>query len=178
MRRKNYECQIPTCDRTVTVRSTIKEGEYRGLKVCPVCKVKYDKGHKGMKKQTEKNRDKRRRERSGLDKFFKDAIEELSKKPFCENCGRMLNMNYNPHWNIGHILPKQRYKSVMSHPDNWIGLCTSKEGGDCHHKFDNDISSIENLKCFEKAKRKFDKFKDQVLERGKIFDIFENVTEK
>ena len=108
-----------------------------------------------------------------MPEFFETSIQVCHKDPYCDNCSRRLNLNYNPHWNIAHILPKQRYKSVMTHPNNWLKLCTSKEGGDCHYKFDNNINDIPKMQCFKLAKKLFQKFKGEVLEKGKIFTIFD-----
>lgn len=177
MEAKLYNCEIPGCDRQVAIRSTIKSGEHEGKKTCQVCKQKLDGGglstETKLKPITKKTADRRRGERDGLPEFFTDAVEIAKKDPYCDNCGRKLNLDYNPHWNIAHILPKQKYKSVMTHQLNWIKLCTSKEDGDCHHKFDNNISGIPDMVCFNLAKSMFEIFKPEVLERGIIFTIFE-----
>lgn len=174
-----YECQIPGCDNKVPIRSTIKSGEHKGKKVCPGCKhiiEGVNKPRKGLKPFTQKNREKRKAERAGLPEFFETAIEELKKSPRCINCGCVINVSYEPVRNVAHILPKSKYKSVMTHPLNKIFLCTSKDqdtGIDCHFRFDNRIMDIPNMPCYKEAKEKFDKFKHEVTERGKIFTIFE-----
>lgn len=177
MNRKMYDCEMPDCDSKVTIRSTIKTGDHKGKKVCQACKSKADGSGLStstkLKPFTKKNQDKRREEREGLPDFFRSAIRTAEKSPYCDNCGRVLNLTYNPHWNIAHILPKQRYKSVMTHPFNWISLCTSKEDGDCHYKFDNNINEIPQMPCFERAKKRFEVFRHEILERGKIFTIFD-----
>ena len=156
----SYECQIPTCNRKVNIRSTIKQGEYAGKKVCQICKKKYDTVTKDKPDYTN---------------FFKYAIEVMNKVPYCENCGGKIDMSYNTYWNIAHILPKSKYKSVATNPYNNLFLCSSKDntGRDCHREYDNNIEDIVNMPCFAEAKRKFEIFKPNILERGKLFRIFE-----
>jgi transcription elongation factor Elf1 len=179
MKSKLYKCQNPSCEREVSIRSTIKSGELKGLKVCNACKHNIEgvvKPRTRIAKFSSSKIASKKSERSGLPKFFEDAITELRKNPICSNCGKSINSNYMPHWNIAHILPKQKYKSVMDHPLNWIPLCSSKDTngiGDCHSYFDSNINDIPNMNCFGIAKDKFEKFKTDVMERGKIFTIFE-----
>lgn len=170
-----YNCEIPGCNNKVTIRSTIKKGEHKGLKACGFCKSKFD--GKSLKPFNEKRREKRKKEREDLPDFFQDSIEELKDKPVCANCGCSINVNYLPHTNIAHILPKSRYKSVMSNKYNFILLCSFKDnedGSSCHYHFDNNINDIPLMPCFKEAKRKFNLFKDEVKEKGKILDIFNN----
>lgn len=175
----SYKCQMPGCDAEVAIRSTIRSGEYKGLKVCPLCKHKtegVDKPNKGLKPFNPKSREKRKSERSGLPEFFQDAIEELKKKPKCVNCGRSINTSYRPEMNIAHILPKSKYKSVNDHPLNRIFLCVYKDnpdGSSCHTDFDTKILDIPKMPCYIEAKKKFEIFKGEVVERGQIFRIFE-----
>jgi hypothetical protein len=173
------KCQNPECGRDVSIRSTIKTGELKGLKVCTSCKFKIEGESKPRTKIAAFNPGKkklRKEERSDLPEFFNNAIKELHKNPICCNCGIKINVNYMPHWNIAHILPKQKYKSVMSNPHNWIPLCSSKDSNgisDCHSKFDSNINDIPSMNCFSVAKNKFQIFKSDVIERGKIFTIFD-----
>ena len=174
-----YNCEIDGCSRSVDIRSTIKTGEHKGKKACPVCKHVIEgivKPRKKLKPFTQKNINKRKTERADLPIFFKAAIDELKESPICQNCGAMINASYVPIRNIAHILPKSIYKSVMTHPDNKIFLCSSKDhdsGIDCHYRFDNSIMDIPNMPCFKYAKKKFERFKDEIVERGIIFRIFE-----
>jgi hypothetical protein len=174
---KPHNCQI--CGVVVSIRSTIKTGENKGLKVCQPCKIKSDGSKMSktkIKSSNPKTSAKRKEERIELPKFFEKAISELKENSICANCGCSINYGYNPHWNIAHILPKHLYKSVMSDELNWIPLCSSKDRSDgksCHTDFDSNISSIQDMPCFKVAKEKFEKFKSKVTERGKIFYIFD-----
>jgi 5-methylcytosine-specific restriction endonuclease McrA len=179
LKNRLYKCEIPECEIEVSIRSTIKTGEHKGKKTCPGCKHKVEGKkvvRKGLKPFTTKTREKRKAERARLPMFFENAIIDLEEKPTCQNCGHKINTRYEPVRNIAHILPKSRYKSVMAHPQNFIFLCSSKDrddGKDCHNRFDSRILDIPKMACFKEAKRKFEYFKDEVVERGKIFTIFE-----
>lgn len=174
-----YKCEIPGCGREVAIRSTIKSGTNKGKKACNICKNKSDgtsMSRTPLKPFNPKTRRKRKAERVGLPEFFDKGIEAVKRSPVCVNCGCKIQAHYNPHWNVAHILPKQKYKSVMTHPENFIILCSSKDqdnGIDCHTRFDNNIMDIPSMPCFPLAKKKFEKFKGDCLERGKIFAIFE-----
>ena len=173
-----YKCEVPGCERDVVMRSRIKTGDNKGLKACSGCKYIADnvnKPRKKLKPFTEKTQLRRKEERSGLPKFFEDAIADMQENPTCVNCGCTIDVDYKPHWNIAHILCKSIYKSVMDHPLNYIILCSSKDsfGNSCHEKFDNNISEIHTMPCFEPAKKLFEKFKHEVVEGGRIFRIFE-----
>lgn len=166
--KKLLPCEL--CDKPASIRSTIREGEFKGRKACPPCKNKNES--KIPKKPASKTKEKRKQERSGLPEFFAAAIEELKMNPVCQNCGGQINVHYEPVRNIAHILPKQRYKSVMAHPANKLFLCAGKDFQKaCHERFDSGISSMAEMPCFALAIEKFKKFQDKVTERGKLFLI-------
>lgn len=168
---KLYDCQVPSCRNKAAIRSKIKTGEFAGSLACTYCKSKFDGG---IKKQTAKNKKKRKEERSGLPEFFEKAIEDLCERPICENCGSRINAGFFPASNIAHILSKRRYKSVMDHPDNYVLLCSGKDDANgCHEKFDNDIEGRVNMPVFTIAKKKFEKFSPFCLEKGAERTIFE-----
>jgi hypothetical protein len=178
IQRKLYSCEIPGCSSKVAIRSTIKTGEYKGKKACPGCKHKIE-GAKSPKKRlkpfNQKTKDKRKAERAGLPKFFKDSIKDLVSNPICANCGRKINAEYMPVMNIAHILSKSIYKSVMAHPKNFISLCAYKDnpdGSSCHYDFDNNILDRPKMPCFKEAKERFYDLKDEVIERGKEYSTY------
>lgn len=126
-----------------------------------------------IKTATPKAIEKRKEDRKDFRDFFSKAIEELERNPFCQNCGGKIKTFLHPVNNIAHILNKSKYKSVSTHPENYIFLCSSKdEISSCHEVFDNKMSERKNMECFTLAYRKFKKFENQVLERGAEFDIF------
>jgi lantibiotic modifying enzyme len=160
-----YICEIPDCGRSVGLRSTLKTGDFKGKKVCPGCKQKYDKK---VPKEVSSTVKKRKDLRQNLPFFFEKAILELKQKPFCENCGCKINVHFQPQNNIAHVLSKSTYPSVLNHPLNRLFLCSSKdsEGLFCHEQFDKSKSHRENLPVFLLAAERFSKFKDQVEEFG------------
>jgi hypothetical protein len=50
------------------------------------------------------------------------------------------------HYSVCHILPKNLFPSVSTHPDNWIELCYY--GKSCHKNFDDHMIDIVDLNCF------------------------------
>lgn len=178
MKSSKLPCEI--CDSFVTIRSTIKTGDNRGKKACPGCKNRADgsqisKGSSRLKPITKKRKAARKKERAGYPKFFRTAIFELKENPVCQNCNQPINASFEPHHNIAHILPKSRYKSVATHPDNKLFLCASKDNRNgCHEKFDSGVTNMMEMKVFSLAVEKFQKFKDKVTENGKLFHILDD----
>lgn len=176
MKAKQLPCEL--CNIPVNIRSKIKEGEHAGKKVCSSCKAANSakKTYKfTAKKQTAKTAKKRKAQRAGLPEFFANAIAELETAPFCQNCGCGINISFNPSWNVAHILSKRMYKSVAAHPDNKVFLCSSKDaqGNNCHEKFDSGLEVRKTMPVYSVALQNFVKFKDECLERGREFYIFE-----
>lgn len=176
MKSKQLPCEL--CGKEVNIRSTLKEGENKGKKVCPSCtaKNKLPKVYTSkIKKQTTKNKKKRSEERQDFPEFFRDAILELQENPICQNCGCLINTSFNPSWNIAHILNKSKYKSVATNKYNKLFLCASKDinGNNCHEKFDSGLEVRKTMPVFELAVQNFVKFKDECLEHGKEFDTFD-----
>lgn len=145
-------CQL--CGREVPIRTRIKSGENKDKKACNYC--------------ASKNKAKK----VDYSSFFAKSIKNSD--AICQNCGCYVNLDFKGSWNIAHILSKRTYPSVGEHLDNFVVLCSSKDNGNlCHEKFDANILGRENMPVFELALQKFVKFKDECLERGKEFYIFE-----
>lgn len=140
---------------------------------CEICAKKEDA--KPIKKITDKAKEKRREERKDFPAFFQKASKEVERNPFCQNCLQPIKAYFNPYWNVAHILNKGTYKSVSTHPDNFVILCSSKDntGNDCHKYFDDHLLARIHMNVFKIAKEKFEKFKGQVLEDGIEKSIFE-----
>lgn len=169
MKSRMLPCEL--CGREVAIRSRIKDGEHKGKKACGACV-----GSPGLKKvNTSSGTNKRRKEqRKDLPAFFATAIQAMQEKPVCQNCGAPIKAWFNPTWNIAHILKKSVYKSVATHPENFVILCAHKdEQNNCHEKFDGALSNRINMPVFNLALQKFVKLKDDCLERGKEYFIFE-----
>lgn len=54
---------------------------------------------------------------------------------------------------IAHILPKSTFKSVATHPNNWLELCFY--GQSCHTNLDNYMIDLIDLNCFDEVIKKF-----------------------
>jgi hypothetical protein len=162
-------CEL--CGRSTPIRSRLKSGEFSGKKVCQYCRAK-NTPKKAIKAKIFKRKVFKKREVSYSD-FFDKAIKEMQQNPFCENCGGRININYLPHHNVAHILPKQRFKSVATHDSNKMFLCAGKDGlKSCHEQFDSGYSTMMEMPVFEIAKKRFEIFKDEITEKGKLFHIF------
>ena len=177
---------MPGCDNQVAIRSQIKSGEFKGLKVCPFCKVKHEDkkevvkktpAKKALKKKISKSALKRKEERKDLPLFFSEAISEMQSHPFCDNCGVRLSPIHSIN-NVAHILSKRKYKSVMSNKNNRVFLCTEKDhpqfNKSCHSEFDNKVLNRPNMKVFGKALENYKLMRDDVEEVGTEKLIFEN----
>lgn len=156
MKSKPKKCEYPNCNRYVLIRSRVKEGEFKGLKVCPTHKQKCEPK-----------------------KSYKKFFESLDKKIFCENCGCKL-LEYNYIYNLAHILPKRRYISVGEHPKNILYLCSSKDNpkGGCHERYDSSLTAKLEMKCFPLALQRFKEFQGEVKEEGNELKLLQNYVHK
>lgn len=171
-----YKCEIPGCNHHLAIRSTIKsEGEFKGKKCCHICKQKYDyqllkakeSKPKPIPKITQKTKEKRAAERSELPAFFERAISLLRQKPVCENCGCNINAYLHPVNNCAHIIAKQHFKEVMTHPQNLMFLCTEKDHPydkpkSCHGQYDNKVKERPAMPVFPLSVRRYNAFKEQI----------------
>ena len=87
-----------------------------------------------------------------LKRWFDDRHKEMTGK--CKHChGKTQKGQSNYINSIAHILPKSCFKSVATHPDNWIELCFY--GNSCHTNLDNYSLDIMDLNCFDEVVQKF-----------------------
>lgn len=163
---KLYPCEMEGCDRQVPLRSRVKSGEHTGKKICPSCYAKYS----GSIKTTAKAITKRKEERKDLPIYFEYHISRIKR---CENCG-----NYIPNpgvKNVAHILPKSIFKSVNSHLDNVLYLCTIFDGDNaCHETFDKSWESAKSMPVWDLAISRYLKFRQFVTEKSFILNHFKN----
>lgn len=88
-----------------------------------------------MKKRTKKTQLKREQEREGLGSFFIARVKHIKKtQAKCQECGAPLKGDISE---VAHILPKQKFKSIMRNPKNVLYLCGYWSSNGCHTKFDN-----------------------------------------
>lgn len=88
-----------------------------------------------------------------IGRWFDDRRKEMTGK--CMHCGGKSTKNNNDYWlfSIAHILPKRLFKSVATHPLNWIELCYFPPS--CHANFDNYIIDITELNCYDTVIERF-----------------------
>ena len=85
-------------------------------------------------------------------RWFDDRHKEMTGK--CKHCNGKTQKGQNNFINsIAHILPKAYFKSVATHPDNWIELCYYSPS--CHTNLDNYSLDIVDLNCFDEVVQKF-----------------------
>ena len=87
-----------------------------------------------------------------MQRWFDDRHKEM--KGICKHCGgKSQKGKDNYKCSIAHILPKAYFKSIATHPDNWIELCFYNNS--CHTNFDNHMIDIMDLNCFDEVIQKF-----------------------
>jgi hypothetical protein len=82
-----------------------------------------------------------------LSRWFLDRRKEMTGR--CLHCGGKsckTDDKYYKH-SIAHILPKAYFKSVATHPSNWIELCFW--GNSCHTNMDNSMLDLTEMSCWD-----------------------------
>ena len=118
------------------------------------------------KLQIEKDKDNRKE----LEQFYKDAAIQLSKRPFCEECGAPIPKEYYRHA-TAHIFPKSIYESVSS---NYFNKLFLGAGCGCHSRFDSNIENASKMKVWNKAVTLYLQFKPLIKEKHKYQSLFES----
>lgn len=88
-----------------------------------------------------------------LKRWFSDRRADLT--GVCAHCGAKSCKDSDKYYkfSIAHILPKNLFKSVATHPINFIELCFW--GNSCHTNFDNKTLDIMDLNCFDAVISRF-----------------------
>lgn len=84
---------------------------------------------------------------SELDRWFQARRKEMT--GVCAHCGGK-SCKHQDNWykcSIGHILPKNIFKSVKTNPLNWIELCFWENN--CHGNFDSKMIDITEMNCYD-----------------------------
>lgn len=178
---KLYKCEIPDCDREVVIRSKIKnrESDYFGKMACPICAEKHNvqkekkvyaggtykekpaSKNKPIKKQTEKNKQKRKEERADYPEFFKKHIEYIKENNVhCCECGDRLRGDVSE---VCHIIRKSTNPELAVLDSNILYLCGMHSENQCHSRFDSSLSNREKMKCFSQAVLQFNTFRDKIV---------------
>lgn len=73
----------------------------------------------------------------------------------CRHCGEKTCRDSDAYFkcSIAHILPKAYFRSVATHPLNWIELCFWNRS--CHTNYDNHSLDISELNCYDEVIEKF-----------------------
>jgi hypothetical protein len=89
-----------------------------------------------------------------LQRWFEDRHREMTGT--CKHCGGKTEKGKSTfRCSVAHILPKAYFKSVATHPLNWIELCFYNKS--CHTNFDNLSLDIMELNCFDEVVEKVTK---------------------
>ena len=87
-----------------------------------------------------------------LQRWFEERHKELT--GVCSHCGGCTEKGKSSYkCSIAHILPKAYFKSVATHPLNYLELCFY--GKSCHTNFDNHQIDIMELNCFDEVIKRF-----------------------
>ncbi len=89
---------------------------------------------------------------AGLQRWFEDRHKEL--KGVCSHCGGVTQKgkeNYKS--SIHHFLPKSLFKSVATHPLNFLELCFYQNS--CHTNLENHMIDLIELNCWDEVVTKF-----------------------
>lgn len=107
-----------------------------------------------------------------LDRWFQERREEMT--GFCANCGRPSTKNSDQYYkfSIAHILPKAYFKSVATHPLNFIELCFFHNS--CHANMDHGMLDMSEMRCFDIILKRFLRMYPHIAldERRRIPDVF------
>lgn len=111
------------------------------------------KSAKKIKQEIEGKVDNKSKGGKVLERWFNDRRKEMTGR--CMHCGGKSCKNNPDYWlfSIAHILPKRLFKSVATHPLNWIELCYFSPS--CHANFDNYAIDITELNCYDTVIERF-----------------------
>jgi len=136
-------------------------------------KPKEPKKRKPIPKESKKKKQQKKEYGDNLTAWFDERRKEMTGR--CKNCGKRSEKNSNQYFkfSICHILPKARFKSVATHPDNWIELCFWGDNS-CHTNMDNCILDFTQMACWDEIVVKFQKLWPLLNKREKasVPDIF------
>jgi hypothetical protein len=103
-----------------------------------------------------------------LEKWFAMVATFIKAKPYCMECGCYVPEEYYRHA-TAHIFPKNIFKSVATHPMNYLIL----PAGCCHDKT-HTVESFSKMKVWSEAVRRFKIFEPLITEKHKYLDLFKS----
>lgn len=88
-----------------------------------------------------------------LDEWFLERRKEMTGK--CLHCGGRSCKHDDMYFkhSIAHLMPKNLFDSIKTHPLNWIELCFWEKN--CHGNMDAKILDIIDLNCFDLVIERF-----------------------
>ena len=100
-----------------------------------------------------------------LDRWFKEVRKSMT--GVCQNCGGKTCKDNDKEYkrSIAHILQKAYFKSVATHPDNFLELCFY--GNSCHTNLDNGMIDLIEMNCFDTIIQKFTKIYPHIAQEEK-----------
>lgn len=122
----------------------------------PKEKKKYSIPKKSSKKLKQEAEEKVIANKGGgneLDRWFHARRNEMT--GICAHCGGK-SCKHQDQWyraSIAHILPKNIFKSIKTHPLNWVELCFWEKN--CHGNFDSKMIDITELNCYDLVIERF-----------------------
>lgn len=129
---------------------------------------------KPIKKQTEKNKEKKREQSVIRDSYFEYHLEKCT---YSEESGKNIVATRA---NICHLFYKRTYKSVQGDLDNYVYLTLEE-----HSRFDqlldtNDFKQLEKeFKCWNIVVQRMEKLLPKISEKGSLKIKFEDyISEK
>lgn len=131
----------------------IQEIKSRAKEQKPVKRYTILKVSKKRQKLLDEQKEQRKGGGSELDRWFAERRKEMT--GLCSHCGDPSCKNNDQYFkfSIAHILPKNLFISVKTHPKNWIELCFWNKSH--HTNFDNKTLDIMELNCFDEVIEKF-----------------------
>lgn len=131
------------------IRRIKEEGKLKKFKkFAPIAK-------KSAKKIQQEKEEKAERVGGGseLDRWFKERRKQMT--GICQHCSGKTTKNSDQYFrhSIAHLLPKNLFKSIATHPENWLELCYFDPS--CHANYDNHTLDFIQLNCFDDAVKKF-----------------------
>jgi hypothetical protein len=88
-----------------------------------------------------------------LNRWFQDRRTEMT--GYCHHCGNVSSRDDDRYYkfSLAHILPKNIFKSIKTHPLNSVELCFWNNS--CHTNFDHKTLDLMDLNCFHEVIEKF-----------------------
>jgi hypothetical protein len=108
-----------------------------------------------------------------LDEWFDEKIRILAKHPFCMECNSLIPPAYY-HAAVAHIFQKSIFKSIATHPFNYLFLGA---GCGCHNR-SHRLDTFSKMKVFPEAVDRFVIFRESIKERHKYLDLFIDYAKK